>query len=518
MTHAHRVRAALVGLAALLSVQHAVAGAADFEFHPVSVTVRTGSASELAVRLVDKRSGMPVSGAAITSTRLDMSPDSMAEMLAPHEAIKSEQLGVFRFKANLTMAGRWAFKLQASVPGEAETIAGIVVIQAQDAPDAKASAASKADRKVLYYRNPMGLADTSPTPKKDWMGMDYIPVYEGEDDGGSTVKISLDKVQRAGVRTEEVRMVALARPVRAPAIAKPDERTLRVVTLRADAYIEKLYVNETGRHVAAGEPLFRVYGPDLLRALIDYRTSSPTGLISAEQKLQILDIPKAAIAAAKHGDRVESSFDFPSPASGVIMEKMVVEGMMMRAGEPLYRLADLSSIWVIADVSEQDLGLLKEGDQASVSFRGLPGETYEGRVTFILHELDAASRTGKVRIEIKNPGYRIRHEMYADATIRAGSEGGERLAVPASAVIDSGTRQIVLVERGEGRFEPRQVKLGVRGDGLIEIRDGLKAGERIVVAANFLIDAESNLKAALASFTADGATGSGKDEHKGHKP
>jgi Cu(I)/Ag(I) efflux system membrane fusion protein len=342
-------------------------------------------------------------------------------------------------------------------------------------------------------------------PKKDWMGMDYIAVYEGEDedDGDATVKVSLDKVQRAGVRTEQARMVALAKPVHAPGIAKPDERTLRVITLRADAFIETLYVNEKGRHVKAGEPLFRLYSPDFLRALVEAKSSSIAGVIGAEQKLQILGIPPDAIAEAKRSKEVVPSFDYPSPASGVVMEKLVVEGMMMRMGEPLYRLVDLSSIWVIASVAEQDLAGIRIGDPAKVRFKALPGETFDGKATFILHELASETRTASVRIEIKNPDHRIKHEMYADVEIDAGAADPPRLAVSEQAVIDSGNRQVVLIARGEGRFEPRAVTLGRRGDGMIEIASGLEEGETIVVSANFLIDAESNLKAALAAFTAD---------------
>ena len=362
---------------------------------------------------------------------------------------------------------------------------------------------TQSDRKPLYYRNPMGLPDTSPVPKKDWMGMDYIPVYEGEEEGGATVKVSLDKIQRSGVRTEDARMVALAKPVHAPGIAKPDERTLRVISLRADAFIEKLYVNKKGRYVKAGEPLFRVYSPDFLRALVEAKSSAIAGVIGAEQKLKILDIPPEVIAEAKRSKEIAPSFDYPSPASGTVMEKLVVEGMMMRMGEPLYRLVDLSSIWVIASVAEQDLSQIKIGDPASLRFKALPGETFNGKVTFILHELNKETRTASVRIEVKNPDHRIKHEMYADVEIDAGAGEPLRLAVPEQAVIDSGDRQVVLVARGEGRFEPRAVQLGQRGDGMIEITDGLKVGETVVVAANFLIDAESNLKAALAAFTAD---------------
>ncbi|WP_296201214.1 efflux RND transporter periplasmic adaptor subunit [uncultured Hyphomicrobium sp.] len=362
---------------------------------------------------------------------------------------------------------------------------------------------AKSDRKPLYYRNPMGLPDTSPVPKKDWMGMDYIPVYEGEVEGGTTVKVSLDKVQRAGVRTEEARMVAFARPVHAPGIAKPDERTLRVITLRADAFIETLYVNEKGRHVKAGEPLFRVYSPDFLRALVEAKSSAIAGVIGAEQKLKILGIPPEVIAEAKRSKEIAPSFDYSSPASGIVMEKLVVEGMMIRMGEPLYRLVDLSSIWVIASVAEQDLGEIKIGDPAKVRFKALPADTFDGKVIFILHELDKDTRTASVRIEVKNPDHRIKHEMYADVEIDAGAGEMPHLAVPAQAVIDSGDRQVVLVARGEGRFEPRAVRIGRQGGRMIEITDGLKAGESVVTSANFLIDAESNLKAALAAFTVD---------------
>jgi Cu(I)/Ag(I) efflux system membrane fusion protein len=197
------------------------------------------------------------------------------------------------------------------------------------------------------------------------------------------------------------------------------------------------------------------------------------------------------------------ALDWPSPQSGIILEKKVVEGQMAKAGDELFRIADLSLMWVIADVSEQDVGLVEVGAPVTVTFRAYPDEPRQGRVTFILHELDARTRTAKVRIEVPNPDWRLRHEMYADVVIEAGGQAHDRLAVPVSSVIDSGTRQVVLVERGEGLFEPRAVKLGARGEGYVEVKDGITAGEKVVVSANFLIDAESNLKAALEGFTKD---------------
>ena len=174
---------------------------------------------------------------------------------------------------------------------------------------------------------------------------------------------------------------------------------------------------------------------------------------------------------------------------------------MAKAGEELFRLVDLSSVWVIADVSEQDIALIKIGASAKLRFRAYPGEIFDGKVTFLLHELETATRTAKVRIEVANPDHRLKHEMFAEVEIDAGAGVAPVLSVPASAVIDSGTRQVVLVDKGGGRFEPRPVRLGSRGEGYIEIREGLKDGELVVVAATFLIDAESNLKAALQAFT-----------------
>jgi membrane fusion protein, copper/silver efflux system len=375
------------------------------------------------------------------------------------------------------------------------------------APAQKAAAPKAGKGKLLYYRNPMGLADTSPVPKKDWMGMDYIAVYEGEDDGGSTVKISLDRVQRSGVRTAPVEMRKLERPVRAPGVAKPDERTLRVVTLRADGFIEKLYVNETGRHVKAGEPLFRVYSPQMVSVQVDYRTALNVPGSRDErgplQRMKNLGIPDAVVEEIRRTREPVIAFDWPSPVTGVVMRKPVMEGMMVKAGEELFRFADLSTVWVIADVPEQDIAQVKVGAMASLTFRSFPGETFTGTVTFVLHELEMATRAAKVRIEVRNTDHRIKHEMFADVVINEAGASADRLVVPTSALIDSGNRQVVIIDKGEGRFEPRAVKVGVRGDGFVEITDGVKAGEIVVVTATFLIDAESNLKAALQAFTAE---------------
>jgi Cu(I)/Ag(I) efflux system membrane fusion protein len=254
--------------------------------------------------------------------------------------------------------------------------------------------------------------------------------------------------------------------------------------------------------------MFAVYSPQIVSIQIDYRSARGASDESqrqsgALQRLRNFGLPDSVIEQIRSSPHPQMSTTWPAPMTGEVMMKNIVEGQMAKAGQELYLLADLTSIWVIADVAEQDIGLVKIGASAKLAFRAFPGESFEGKVTFILHELDAATRTAKVRVEVKNPDHRVKHEMFADVEIDAGAGAPPRLSVPISAVMDSGARQVVLIDRGEGRFEARTVKLGMRGDGFVEVLDGLKDGENVVIAANFLIDAESNLKAALAGFSAD---------------
>lgn len=376
---------------------------------------------------------------------------------------------------------------------------------------------AKAERKVLYYRNPMGLPDTSPTPKKDSMGMDYIPVYEGEDeDTGGTVKISTAKVQRLGVRTAPVERRVLDAVVRASGRVEVDERRLATITPKFEGYVEKLYVNATGQYVARGTPLFEAYSPELLATQREYAIAAQ-GLAqmkgadeatlagmkrlaeSALERLRNWDVTDEQIARLAAGGAPQRALSFRAPASGHVIERKATQGMRFMPGEMLYQIADLSSVWVIADVFEQDIGRVRVGQPAVVLLAAYPGTRFDGRVTYIYPTLQPDTRSAQVRIELANPGGRIKPAMYAQVELPAA--GTSVLAVPNSAVIDSGTRRVVLIDQGEGRFEPREVKLGAHGDEFVAVLEGLKEGERVVVAANFLIDAESNLKAALGGMT-----------------
>ena len=378
----------------------------------------------------------------------------------------------------------------------------------------KAPRAESATRKILYYRNPMGLPDTSPVPKKDPMGMDYIAVYEGDaPDDGKTVRVSLDKVQRSGVRTEKVDERVVVRPVRAVGTVTHDETRLTIVTMRSEGYIEDLFVNKTGQHVRAGEPLFRVYSPDIQRAQIDmmvavralHRGASGAGadrdLEGAMQRLRNLGVPESRIREVRETGANPRTLDWPSPATGDVIDKRVINGQRVTAGMELYRIADHSRVWVIVDVAEGDLAQVKLGTRATVTPRAYQDAPIEGEVIFIYPELNAATRTARVRIELANAENRLKPDMYADVVFQAGADARPVVAVPVSAVIDSGSRQVVLIVKGEGRFEPRAVRLGRRGDGYVEVLEGVRAGEEVVTSATFLIDAESNLRAALQAFT-----------------
>ncbi len=391
------------------------------------------------------------------------------------------------------------------------------------ATSAAPSAAASKDRTVLYYRNPMGLPDTSAVPKKDSMGMDYIPVYADQaDDDGSLVKISPTRVQTLGVRSEPAALRTLVRPVRAVGTVQFSERQLTVVSTKFEGWIERLYVSATGEPVRRGQSLMQIYSPLLvqteqeyvdaarmaasLRAAevgdVDSRTAADRLVEGARQRLRNLDVAEAEIHRLEREETAARTIAWPAPFAGIVLTKEAFEGMRFMPGEALYKIAGISPIWVIAEVFEQDLAQVAVGQPATITVKAYPGRSFQGRVAFIYPTVGSETRTGKVRIELPNPGGELKADMYASVELDARAGGTKVLSVPDSAVIDNGVRQVVLVERGEGRFEPRPVKVGSKAAGFTEIRAGVSEGEKVVVSANFLIDAESNLKAALGAFTA----------------
>ena len=362
-------------------------------------------------------------------------------------------------------------------------------------------------RKILYYRNPMGLPDTSAVPKKDPMGMDYVPVYEGEDSASGTVTISSDKVQKLGVRTDAAMRRAISRQVRAVGTVQVDERRLFVVAPKFEAWIERLLVDTTGDTVRKGQPLMEVYSPELVLAQQEYLVARQGGAQLAEaslQRLRNLDVPEEEIDRLRKTGKASRTLTYRAAAGGVVLEKSAVRGMRFMPGEALYRIADLTHVWLVADVFEQDLGYVKPGQDVDVTVNSLPGKTFTGKVSFVYPTLTAESRTGKVRVELPNADGLLKPNLYATVHLNADLGAMAGLAVPDSALLDTGKRQAVLVEIGEGRYEPRDVKAGARADGYVQILAGLEEGERVVVRANFLIDSESNLRATLSAFGGSG--------------
>jgi Cu(I)/Ag(I) efflux system membrane fusion protein len=354
--------------------------------------------------------------------------------------------------------------------------------------------AAAGTRRIRYYRNPMGLPDTSPVPKKDSMGMDYLPVYEGEDTNDGAVTLSPGKVQRTGVRTEVAEPRVLSRPVRAPGAIEEDERRISVIAMRTDAFIEKVEGVTTGDHVRKGQPLLRLFSPEMNAAAAQYLTG--IGYEGARRRLENLGIPPEVIDEIERTRKVPATITWSAPRDGVVVERNVSDGMRAKSGDTLFKLVDHSRVWVLVDVTERDLASIVEGQAATVRARTFPDRAFTGAVTRIYPHLAMGTRTARLRIELPNPNGDLRPGMYADVEIATG-DAKPVVAVPDDAVIDTGTKQVVLVDKGDGKFEPRPVRLGTRGDGYVEVRDGIAAGDRVVTSANFLIDAESNLKAAL---------------------
>ncbi len=361
------------------------------------------------------------------------------------------------------------------------------------------------ERKIKYYRNPMGLPDTSPMPKKDSMGMDYLPVYEGDDADDGTIKLTAGKLQKTGVRSEPVELQAITVPIRAPGTIQVDERLVSLVTLRFEGFVDAVENVTTGDRVKKGEPLMKIYGPGLSTAAAEYITAlgaaGDAGSKGARRKLENMDVPEAAIREIERSRKVPASLTWSAPQDGLVMQRNAVNGMRAAPGDVLFQVADTSKVWALIDLSERDIAMAKVGQTVMIRPRGIPDYVVEGKIALIYPHINKETRTGRVRIELDNQDGKLLPDLYVDAEILTGSDAPV-LTVADSAVIDSGNRQIVILDKGDGKFEPRPVKVGQRGNGRTEITEGVSNGDQVVVSANFLIDAESNLKSALQGLSA----------------
>lgn len=344
-----------------------------------------------------------------------------------------------------------------------------------------------------------------------------------------TVEISTDSQKLIGVRTIEAVVKPVTKVIRTVGRIEYDERRISTVNTKYEGWIEKLYVNFTGRPVKKGEALADIYSPELYatqqelinavrwkrestsrngQTLSEHGSERVGGLgkdigsmlardaesviEAARQRLRLWDLTETQIKTIEATGKPVRTFGIFSPASGYILQKAAVQGMKVMPGEKLFDIADLSSVWVIADVYEYDLPFVKEGQNASLSLSYFPEKEFSARIDYVYPALSAETKTAKVRLTLPNPGGLLKPQMFTNVSLRMNL--GRRLVIPEEAVIDTGVRQVVYVDKGEDNFEPREVMIGMKADGMVEITRGLKAGERVASAANFLIDSEAQLK------------------------
>ena len=328
-----------------------------------------------------------------------------------------------------------------------------------------------------------------------------------------TVQISPERQQLIGVRFGTVEKRALTKVIRTVGRIDYDEKRIGIVSPKISGWIEELYVDFTGQFVRKGAPLLTIYSPELVSTQEEYLlalkarqdwSKSPFSEVteggnllaeSARRRLKLWDISDAQIKALEENREPKKTLTLYSPFTGHVLEKMVNKGQFVDAGMALYKIADLSVVWLIADIYESELSAIRVGQQAAIQMSYYPGETFTGKAIYIYPYMDAQTRTAKVRYEFANPHGKLKPGMFADVEITV--RLGDKLAVPEGAVIDTGVRKVVIVDRGSGYFEPREVRLGVKAGDVFEVLDGLKAGERVVTSANFLIDSESKLKEAI---------------------
>ena len=369
---------------------------------------------------------------------------------------------------------------------------------------APGAAASSGERQVKYYKSTMIPGQVSDQPGKDTMGMDLVPVYEGGDSSAQTIQIDAVTTQRMNLKTAPVGHGPVRREFRTVGTVAYDEQGLRDVATKYEGWLEKLHVNATWTAVKAGDPLFDIYSPDLYNAQLNYlvavRSEGSEGgplTRAALARLQLFDLPADFIAEIVRTGEAHRTYTFRAPADGVVIEKMAVAGQMMKAGEKIYRLADLATVWVLAQIYEKDLPFVQEGQAVVVGTSYGPPRTFEGKIQLLLPQVEEQTRTITARIVLPNPDLYLRPGMFTDVRFAA-QLADDAVLVPDMAVLRSGERDTVFVALDGGSFEPREVKLGARSEGnFYQVLSGLRAGERVVTSGQFMLDSESQLREAI---------------------
>jgi len=376
-------------------------------------------------------------------------------------------------------------------------------------------------KKKIMYRSTMNPNEISDKPGKDSMGMEMVP-FEVEEigtpevSGRIQVRISPERQQMIGIKSEIVKLRPFHKLLRTVGRVDYVEPNMVLVNIKFDGWVEKLYVNSTGMMIKKGEPLLDIYSPELVSAQKEYLLalkadksfeknsgldsgSLSSILKSAKEKLRLWDIQEGEIKKLELTGEVKKILTLYSPGSGFVIEKNVLQGQKIMSGENLYKIADLRKVWIYGEVYEYELPFVKAGQEVIISLPYYPSESFKGKITYIYPYLNAETRTNRIRIEVENPDFKLKPEMYANLEIHI--DYGQKLAIPADAVLDAGEKKIAFVDKGDGYLEPREIKLGVKGEDLLEVLEGVIEGERVVTSANFLIDSESSLKAALKQMT-----------------
>jgi Cu(I)/Ag(I) efflux system membrane fusion protein/cobalt-zinc-cadmium efflux system membrane fusion protein len=381
--------------------------------------------------------------------------------------------------------------------------------------------AAPQERKVRYWWDPMmNPPYVADRPGKSPMGMDLVPVYEDEVSAGPAVVIDPVVVQNMGVRTAVATEGPLRVEVRAVGFLEEAEPNQHDVNLRVSGWIERLYANTEGMHLSKGDPLFDLYSPELqvavgeliaarrARAAVgegaEDRERRPAASLygAAAQKLALLGLTEAQTQRLATLERAPRTVTFVSPIAGHLVEKTIVEGAAVSAGERVMRIVDHGTLWLDAQVYEKDLPYVRTGQHGRATVQSIAGEPFEGEIIFVHPHVDAETRTARVRVELANPSLRLRPGMYGTVTIVA-EISPRALLVPREAVIDTGTRHVAFVSLDHGRFEPRRLSIGASGsDGMVQVLAGLAPGEAVVTSGQFLLDAESRMKEAVEKFLA----------------
>jgi membrane fusion protein, copper/silver efflux system len=397
--------------------------------------------------------------------------------------------------------------------------AGYWIAAARTPHPAKPEAA--VEHKPLFYRNPMNPEITSPVPAKDEMGMDYIPVYADNTAGtaapAGTVKIDPTVVQDIGVRTAKAQRTVLSRHIRTIGRVTYDEERVARLHPKYDGWVEQLFVDKTGEKVKKGTMLLSIYSPQVVGTENEYllaldnagklknspfpdvREGAESLLRSTRERLQLLDMPAHQLRRLTEEHKALKGVHIHSPFDGIVMNIGAREGARITPDTELYMIADLSRIWVMVDLYEDDIPWVNVGDTAQMQVSGIPGRTFTGKVSFIYPYLEAKTRTIKVRLEFDNPELVLKPDMFANIDILANRQVNA-IAVPSEAIVRTGTQDLVFVVRAPGKFEPRKVTVGVSSNGKTQIISGLQAGETVVTSSQFLIDSESKLKEATAKM------------------